>query len=59
MPREEHLGAQAQFLQRARTEVLHEHVRLAQEVHQPRDRPGILQVEGDPALVGVDREEAG
>ncbi len=55
----ERRGVQSEFVQRARTQVLDQHVRLGQARLQPFDRGRILQVERDAALVPVHRLERG
>src|SRR5215470_3442338 len=60
-PREalgERLGAESHLLEGAGTEILDEDVGAPDQLQQPLDVGGLLEIEGDAALVGVDGEEA-
>src|SRR5215510_7326285 len=60
-PREalgERLGAEPHLLEGAGTEVLNEDVGAPDQLQQPLDVGGLLEIEGDAALVRVDGEEA-
>ena len=56
---EERVRTQPQLLDDARSEILHEHVRLGQIALEPRDGLRIFQVEDDGALVHIDGVEGG
>src|SRR5215472_5723196 len=60
-PREalgERLGAEPHLLEGAGTEILDQDVGTSDQIQQPLDVGGPLEIEGDAALVGVDGEEA-